>query len=235
MGRLTIDVAITSWPNHPKRIEYTELVFQSLQEKLTASQHDLRFYCSAETTRDPRSTWHGNELAALCEQYEVEVQWRGSPANLGANMNSAMRMGSGEFVFLNQDDWWLREPLDLSPGAEFLDRNRGWDMVRYCWPQADYMALTLIPGPGQWRTVDPRGRWPYGDDPHLRRRDFMDKWDWFVEGGGHGSASGALMNKMAQGRAKIVVADKVYYEHKGYVSAVLGDVRSGKNRRYEPT
>ncbi len=230
---LTIDVAMTSWPNHPRRIEYITQILESLKEKLSASEHDLRFYCSAETEPDPRSTWHGGELEALCQTYGIELKWRDAKANLGANMNAAMRMGSGEFVYLQQDDWWLRAPLDLSLGADLLWRHRDLDIVRYCWPQADYMLPTLKPGPEGWRLIDPKGKWPYGDDPHLRRRDFMDQWGWYFEGGGHGSASGALMKKLAQGNSQSVVADKVYYEHKGRVSAVLGDVRSGKDRRYE--
>jgi hypothetical protein len=231
--KLTIDVAMTSWPNHPRRIEYLTQILESLKEKLSASEHDLKFYCSAETEPDPKATWHGDELEAICQQYGIDLQWRDAKANLGANMNAAMRMGTGEFILLNQDDWWLRAPLDLSLGANLLHGHPELDIVRYCWPQADYMALTLKEGPEGWRLIDPKGRWPYGDDPHLRRRDFMGKWGWYFEGGGHGSASGTLMKLLASSNSQSVVADKVYYEHKGRVSAVLGDVRSGKNRRYE--
>ena len=61
-----IDVAMVSWPNHPKRVEYMAAVMESLSAKLTASDHELRWYCSIETERDPRSTWHGDELEAIC-------------------------------------------------------------------------------------------------------------------------------------------------------------------------
>ncbi len=230
---LTIDVAITSWPNHPRRIEYITQVLESLRDRLSAGQHDLRFYCSAETERDPEMSWHAVELVHLCQRRGIELGWRIGEANLGANMNAAMAMGTGEFVCLQQDDWWLKEPLDLSPGADLLTRHRDLDLVRYSWPDGDDMRPTFAGDIEGWRLIDPRGRWPYGDDPHLRRRDFMDKWGWYYEGGRHGSASGELMKKLATGGFRGVVADKVYYEHKGRVSAVVGDVRSGKNRRYE--
>jgi hypothetical protein len=228
-----IDIAMTSWPNHPKRIEYISIVLESLKANLSASGHELKLYCSIETQRDPKVTWHGDELAALLQQYGATYAWRDDTANLGANMNAAIRMGSGRFVLVNQDDWALRYPLDISPGAELLDRYHDLDIVRYCWPDSDNMRPTYCGDLDGWRLIDPKGRWPYGDDPHLRRRDFTDTWGWYMEGGGHGSASGALMEKMARLKAKSVVADRVYYAHKGRVSAVLGDVRSGANRRYE--
>lgn len=232
-GQLTIDVAMTSWPNHPKRVAYFREVLESLTERLIASEHALRFYCSAESERDAKCTWHGDELTALCHEYGVELKWRDAAANLGANMNAAMRMGTGEFVYLQQDDWRLEYPLNLSLGASLLWRYRDMDIVRYCWPTDPRMLPTLTPGPEGWRAVDPKGKWPYGDDPHLRRRDFMAKWGWYYDKGKHGSASGYLMEKLAKQNGFSVVADKVYYQHIGYASAVLGDQRSGKNRRYE--
>lgn len=229
----TIDVAMVSWPNHPRRIEYVETILEALTEKLSASGHILRYFMSAEMQLDPDHTWHGDELEKLCEHYGIVLQWRGPPANLGANMNAAMRMGTGDFIYLQQDDWLLREPLDLSPGADLLDKYYQLDIVRYSWPDSDAMRPTFNGDIEGWRTIDPKGKWPYGDDPHLRRRDFMERWCWYKEGDIHGSASGSVMEVMADGGALSVVADKVYYEHHGRVSAVLGDHRSGANRRYE--
>jgi hypothetical protein len=280
--RLTIDVAMVSWPNHPDRVKYLAQVLASLKSHLSASEHDLRFYCSVEAERDPKCTWHGDDTIELLESYGVTWQWHDAPANLGANHNAAMRMGSGEFVYLQQDDWWLgtkrkgaesdddyrirlaqqgltcvpgedhpevkrKEPesedayrirleqyrLDLSPGAALLARHKKLDIVRYSWPVAPGMHPTCDGDVEGWRKVDVKGPWPYGDDPHLRRRDFMDKWGWYYDGGKHGTASGGLMGTLVKRRGQIVLADKVYYQHIGYASAVLGDVRSGKNRRYE--
>jgi hypothetical protein len=61
----------------------------------------------------------------------------------------------------------------------------------------------------------------------------MEKWGWYMEGGPHGSASTDLMHKLAHGGAKILVADRNYYSHLSYVSAVINDTRSGASRRYE--
>ncbi len=229
----TIDICMTSWPNHPERIKYTRTVLEALRDNLIASSHALRLYMSAETQRDPKHTWHGRELVDLCEAFNVTMEWRDEPANLGANMNAAMRMGSGDFILLQQDDWLLKEPLDLSPGADLLEKHRQLDIVRYSWPDNDRMRPTYNGELDGWRTIDPKGRWPYGDDPHLRRRDFMEKWRWYKEGGGHGSASSNLMQMMIDHNAVSVVADKVYYAHHGRVSAVINGPRGREERRDE--
>lgn len=242
MARPIIDVAITTWPNHPQRLAYFSRTMHAFANLVTASEHELRFYCSAETERDPKTSWHGDDLEELCGDLRIELQWREAPANLGANMNAAMRMGSGDLIFLQQDDWCPIEPFDLSFGAQCL-LERGFaptsvDIVRYSWPLDPSMAPTF----GQcgfrhlsdiWKRFSMSGNWPYGDDPHLRRRDFMDRWKWYLEGGLHGTASADLMQTLRDGNALILAAEKVYYQHIGYASAVVGDVRSGANRRYE--
>lgn len=227
-----IDVAMVSWPNCRQRVAYMGETLASL-EQLSASGYDLRFYCSIETEKDPKADWCGDKLEELLKSYGVIYQWREGSANLGANMNSAMRMGVGAFVYLQQDDWCLQYPLDLSPGANLLDAHRGLDIVRYSWPAAENMVPTFNGNLDGWRRISIRGKWPYGDDPHLRRRDFMDKWGWYYDQGKHGTASATLMETLVRGKASIVAADKIDYQHIGYASAVLGDVRSGKGRRYE--
>lgn len=228
-----IDVAIPTWPNHPKRIEYLRTMLQAMNDNMKASRNLVLWHCSAETQIDRNHPWQGDELKELCDSWCTSIHWRTLAANLGGNMNAAMAMGSGEFVFLQQDDWVLQHPLDLSPGADLLRRHPEIDIVRYNWPTAPGMEPTFSGDIEGWRLIDVQGKWPYGDDPHLRRRDFMDKWGWYYDKGKHGTASGALMRKLVLGNAKIVVADKPYYKHIGYVSAVVDDVRSGKGRRAE--
>lgn len=229
----TIDIAMTSWPNCPKRVAYMAEVLASLKANLSASGHHLRYYCSVETERDPKHTWCGDDLEELLESYDVWWTWREKPANLGGNMNDAIAMGDGEFVYLQQDDWRLDHPLDLSPGAHLLATHKHLDIVRYSWPEAPNMLPTFNGNLDGWRRIAMRGNWPYGDDPHLRRRDFMEKWGWYYDQGKHGTASIELTGTLRKGDASIVVADKNYYQNIGYASAVLDDVRAGRNRRYE--
>ena len=127
---LTIDVAITTWPNHPRRIDYLAQTLAAIEKIMYASQHRVRLYCSAESERDERCTWHGDELEELCRKHDVELRWHEGMSNLGANMNAAIRMGSGELVFLQQDDWCLQYPLDLSAGANLLNSHPEVELLR---------------------------------------------------------------------------------------------------------
>ncbi|HUU46035.1 MAG TPA: hypothetical protein VM118_09895 [Acidobacteriota bacterium] len=233
MSEGIIDVAMVTWPNHPKRLAYLRETLNALDAHLYASRHSLRFYLSAESQRDPAHPWLGDELEELCRDRGITMGYRDAPANLGANHNAAMRMGTGEFIHLQQDDWRLEAPLDLSPGADLLDGYRDIDIVRYSWPGGPSSPTFLFGGPEGWRLIDLAGKWPYGDDPHLRRRDFMDRWGWYYDGGLHGTASQQLMKTLVVGGARIVAADRSYYNHFGHVSSVIDDVRAGKSRRAE--
>jgi len=229
-GENTIDVAMVTWPNHPARLEYFERIVKSLRDGLTASRHELRFFCSAESQRDPDRTWCGHDVEHLCDEYDISLSWRAETANLGANMNAAMAMCTAPMILLQQDDWRLAYPLDLSPGADFLAEAHTVDLLRYSWPEDPAMLPTIEDRRGGWenggwRQIDIDGKWPYGDDPHLRRRDFMHKFGWYYEGGGHGTASSTLMRFLVKQRATIAAVDKVHFKHCGPVSSVINDAR----------
>lgn len=225
-----IDVALVTWPNHPKRIAYFVQTVAALRANLMASSHSLRFLCSAETEQDPRSQWCGAELEQYCMTHGITLSWRHAKPNLGANMNAALRLCSADLIYLHQDDWRLLYPLDLSPGASFLSAHSEVDLLRYSWPDNDRMRPTFIDRPDGFRQVDVHGKWPYGDDPHLRRRDFMDKWGWYLEGGPHASASAQFMTLLKQQEANIRVADRCYYQHFGQISSYPNEPRQGRKR-----
>jgi len=226
-----IDVAICTWPNHPQRLKYFVRMMDSLKGRLGASQHNIRYLCSAEASRDPMFAWMGKELEQYCDMFHIELQWRDAAPNLGANMNAAIRMCSAPIIFVQQDDWCLDHPLDLSPGAEFMLEHPEVDLLRYCWPDNDRMRPTFMDQPDGYRRIDMRGQWPYGDEPHMQRQDFVAKWGEFFEGGGHASASYALGKKLREGNANIRVAEKNYYHHFGQISSYPRSVEKRDGRR----
>lgn len=227
----SVDINLVTWPNHPKRTEYFCQTVEALKRFLTASRHEIRFHCSAETQQDHRHPWCGDELEEICQEHGIRLAWRSGPANLGANMNSALCMGESPTVLLVQDDWLLLRPCDLSPGVEFMEAG-GADLLRYSFPDVEGMRPTFMEHEDGWLRIDLNGLWPYGDDPHLRRRGFMRDWAWYIEGGGHGSASATLMNHLRLGGADIAVADQwSYFRHIGDVTAVLDDKRGRRVTR----
>lgn len=219
----TIDVALVTWPNHPARIEYFERCVRLLKKRLTASCHTLCWRCSSETEQDTKYPWFGDRLEKVCAAESIQLFWREGPAGLASNMNAALRCCEAELIFLVQDDFCLDDPLDLSPGAEFLLANRDVDLLRYSWPGMD--RVRLVDHPDGWRRFDTQGPWPYGDDPHLRRRDFMDRWGWYLEGTQHGASEGDMVLRLTAGGANIAAADKIYFGHGGAVSAVIDEHR----------
>jgi len=219
----TVDIALVTWPNRPARLAYFERTVLTLKANLTATGHTVRWLCSSESERDPDREWCGEGLAAFCERYEIELSWRDGPASPGGNMNRAMQLGCGDVILLHQDDWLLRQPLDIGPGVDLLLANRDVDLVRYSFPQNEKQRPTLVPWQSGWVKFDLQGQWPYGDDPHLRRRDALDKWGLYAEN--KGFAEGDFLRRLVAGNALIVGPGVSYYAHCGQITTVPNDTR----------
>lgn len=224
---MLIQVAMLSWPNHPKRIEYFDRVTAALRNNLTAVGHVLEYVCSSETQRDPKHPWLGDELAALCRDRNIRLSWREGEASLGGNMNAALRLCTAAGVFLVQDDWLLLEPLDIGPGAEYLTSHSDVDLIRYSWPG----HMTRFKGNRDgWQVVDGSYMYSYGDDPQLRRPDFTAKWGEYIEHGPHGVSEGNMLFRLREAGATILAAPKNYFTTIGGVASVIDELR----QRAEP-
>lgn len=226
---MNIDIALVTWPNHPKRWQCFQETVHSLRKYLVASSHVFHWQCSSESMPDPKHQWFGDELREFCRVQAVALRFRGGKPGLGENMNAALRMGQSDFVLLVQDDRPLLKGLDLRPAVDFLACHPHVDMVRFAWPPG---RVRLVQNPDGWRRFDLHGGWPYGDEPHLRRRSFMDRWGWYQENVRFGAAEGIMLHHLVRGGATIVAADDIYFGHSGAgVSSVIGDTRAqGANR-----
>lgn len=219
---MLIQVAMTAWPNHPRRLEYFDRVTTALREKLTAVGHDLQYVCSSETERDPKHPWFGDELAALCKERDISLSWRDGPASLGSNMNAALRLCMAPVVFLVQDDWLLLEPLDIAEGAEYIVANHDVDLIRYSWPG----HMTAFAGQRDgWQIVDGTQHWSYGDDPQLRRPDFIQRFGQYYEGGDHGVSENDMLARLRRDKATILAAQKNYFATIGEIASVINEKR----------
>jgi hypothetical protein len=212
------DVVLVTFPNHPVRWQCFLHTWERLQARLRASRHMLRYVCSSESERDPERPWCGDELTRFCAERAIPLSWRTEPASLGGGMNAAIRAARSDVLFVVQDDFELLHDLDLSPGIEALLAHREIDLIRYSWPPANF-GWRFCGDVAGWRRFDLAANWPYGDEPHLQRRDFTDRHGWYAEGVGHAS-EGRMLHKLIADKAVICAADQPYFGHTGSVSAV---------------
>lgn len=219
----SVDIVIVTWPNHPKRWQYFLECVGRAYEAITASRHKLRWACSSESERDPAQPWFGDQLAGWCERREIPLVFRQGPASLGAAMNAAGDLIQADYGLLLQDDFWLESPLDLSDGVDWMDAHPEADTLRYSWPGME--RVTVCGELDGLRRLDPHGSWPYGDDPHLRRRNFFERFGRYLEGPPHGNSEGNMLYAMARAGAQIYLADQIYFGHAGAVPAVINDLR----------
>lgn len=225
---MDLDVVFVTWPNHPRRLEYLKRCVAAVKSRLTATGYDLRFICCSESQRDPDCPWMGDELTRFCEDSGIMLRWRPAPAGLGRNMNFAMMSAEAPVYLLVQDDWEMHIPCDIGPGADFLREHSGVCMIRYSWPGN---LPTFIEDPSGWRRIDLHGKWPYGDDPSLRRKDFIKKYGPYLEECRHGSSEGNMLHRLVACKADIRVNDVCCFGHMGAVPAVP---EKDDPRGYEP-
>jgi hypothetical protein len=226
-----IEVVMVCFPNHPARVEYLRRTWDTIQRYMTASKHNLRFVCSSESERDPTCKWCGDELERFCDDNHMPLHWATGPASLGHGMNAAIRAAKSDSFVIHQDDYELLDHLDLSPGAIMMESHKEVDLIRYGYPPKDFGWRLLNHAEG-WLKFDVKSPWPYGDEPHMQRKDFTDRHGWYQEHGGHAS-EGAMLRRLVNDDAVILAADKRYYGHFGSVSAVpaIKEVMKGRTSK----
>lgn len=225
----SIAIVFTAWPNHPQRWNYFLSCVPRAMAHLSAKRHELKYFCVSENEKDPNSTWLGDSLSEFCQVMNVPLFWRTGSASLGGMMNIATELGSNhcDYTMIIQDDWYITEPCDLSYGIEMMDLYPEIDIIRYSWPE--HLGVTIMPQTfcGQ-RRLDPKGLWPYGDDPHIRRRAFIERFGKYKEGPPHGMSEGDMVYRFGEKNAFILLADKCYFGHCGPVSAAFRDADPGR-------
>ena len=232
-----IDVAVVTWPNHPERWRCFQETLASWRKNLTAGPHTVRYVCSSESEPDPKHQWYGDELAALCKQEGIPLQFRDGKPGLGENMNAALRMCKGDYIIVVQDDRPLVKPLAIAPYIQHLAKCPEVSLVRFSWPQGRNpttyrFRVKVMTHPSGLRRLALSSPWIYGDDPHLRRRSFMAAHGWYIEGVRHGASEGDMIQRLRRQGATIAVADEIYCGHNcADVPAVITDTRpQGANR-----
>ena len=223
-----IDLVITTWINHPARLEFLARTLEALKGNLTAGNDEFNTIVSCESEGMTDEEW--GALSAVCGTFPVSrIIRHPEPANLGAHLNFAFALCKNVVRMYVQDDWVLRRPLDISEGVKLLQRNRHVAMVRYYTVHAKFSAADV----DGWPEIDLRGFGPYGDNPLLAHRRWLKKTGWFKEGGDPGfhevQMGSQLRNSGLKAVAPIEVADHArsgatrigdyYFRHIGNISA----------------
>lgn len=167
----TIDIAMVAWPRTPERLDYMTETLRSIREFVTAPGFDIRLRVSLETI--DVSTHLFTEARKACAEYDATPYWRGKLPSLAGNMNDALMLGHGDYILLTQDDWPWQKTVDISRDAMLLDVLPQYAFVRYATFYTEF-AGWIAQGVPLGR-VNMSGPYPYGDQPHLRRKDFATR------------------------------------------------------------
>ncbi len=204
-----IDVCMTAWPTRMDRVFHFAMTLDALQRNLSGA--DFRLFCSVET----EGSLLTKELEKVAYDFAVELFWRDAPANLGAAMNSALRMGDSEFLLMVQDDWELTEPLDVTESVAFLDHHPDFTAIRYQFVD----SMRLIDHLDGFQVVDMSQTWPFLDSPRLQQRSMVVEYGEQVEGLKHCAAEHRYGRYIARLGAKIAAYPRSVFRHLGTESA----------------
>jgi hypothetical protein len=162
---------------------------------------------------------HSNRLDTICKAFDSRLVWHTARANLGANLNFAYSQCQSDLRFYYQDDWELTRPLDLAVDSTALESHTDWAMVRY------YVKHARCDSGTPWAEVDLTSNWPYGDNPLLAHRRWLEKAGRFFEGGDAAKHELGMISQLRKSGLRIsaprAVADdgSFYFRHIGEVSA----------------
>jgi len=116
------------------------------------------------------------------------VLLEGKNRGLGHNQNKGVRAAQGEFLLQVQDDWECRGPSDfLEAGVELLQERPDVWLVRYYDESVGVPAEHHVSASGRvariYRNQDlaKYGYFAYSDTPHLKRRDFHERFGSYAE------------------------------------------------------
>jgi glycosyltransferase involved in cell wall biosynthesis len=108
---------------------------------------------------------------------------------LGHNQNKGIRAAKGDYVLHLQDDWECRGPSDfIEAGIELLEERPDVGLVRYYDEPKNIPFKRHISATGrvsaifQSKDLATQGHFGYSDTPHLKRRNFHERFGSYAEG-----------------------------------------------------
>jgi len=223
-----ITVVILTWPNHPTRWKYFNNCVPKAFSLMTASRHEIQWKCVTETEVDPLHSWYGQHIEKFCSSRGIPLIEKRTPADLGAAMNFAARQSNSKYTVILQDDFLIKHLVDLSPGIELMEEFPSVDLIRYSWP--GHLVSFKEPFHG-WKQINEQGDWPYGDDPHLRRDNFSDKFGYYHEYERHGASESYMAHSLQTKKATILATDEPCFGHFGNMPSVINDWRKDRPKR----
>lgn len=109
---------------------------------------------------------------------------------VGVSKNLALKKAfeKSQIVMLLEDDWWLRDRLDLSTHADLLMSNERVGIIRYGWLSSDTLTASLVgdkSGYGNmcyWKIHQNSGQYCYSGQVSLRHKRWYDVIGYHAEG-----------------------------------------------------
>jgi hypothetical protein len=223
-----LTLVILTWPNHPTRWQYFNTCISRALREITCKDFEMHVKCVSESERDPLHNWYGDHLKLFCESRNIPLAFREGKADLGSAMNFANRASQTKYTMILQDDFYLERPIDLSEGIRTLEDNPNIDFIRYSYPA----HLVSFKGSfHSWRILDEQKDWPYGDDPHLRRSTFAQKFGHYKEQERHGASESHMAHSVKVNKATILTTEEPMFGHYGNTPSVIREWRTDRPKR----
>lgn len=171
-----VDVILTTWARFESRVRYLRAALESLRLRLKTSDCVLHYVIGAEGLDAP----YQNDVRKLCSEYGATLVVNNGPPNLGRNLNNLHSNTSSPWVLYVQDDFVLMEDFDLDYDVAVMKQHKGIDMIRYEWRKISRSNLKQAKEDATIWYLSPSEPRFYSDNPHLRRRSWMDRTGLYI-------------------------------------------------------
>lgn len=222
----TIDLLITTWLFPPIRFVFLWRTLRALDANLRHTGYELSTIVSAEN--ESTSAVCRQTLTEFCNDRGARLIWHKGEPNLGSHLNFAFGECPSDLRFYVQDDWLLKVPIDIGPGADLLESDADIAMVRYYASHCRFADMD-----DQWSTTVYGTPSPYGDNPLLAHRRWLDKVGEFKIGNTPGHHEVKMGTQLKNSGLKVAVPRELaefaktqfktkgnlYFEHIGDTSA----------------
>jgi hypothetical protein len=183
---------------------------QSLRDKLRVTGHLLEITVGAESYDAP----YQSDARKICIEYGANFLENLEAPNLGRNLNNLQKHTKNPWIMYVQDDFELESPLEIGYDISLMEANSEIDMIRYTWRKITPSEYQISEYRHDLYLLNTNCPHLYSDNPHLRRRDWLDRTGPYVTQD-NAACENEMRQKANELKLRVLLTKNQSFRHSG--------------------